>query len=117
MAEFYTITVEKSEAVFSPRAEAVPEFAKFAHFSPDHAPADLSLVCRMGSPDILHCLIFRYDNKPGGIFALHEQDELLFVGVAETNLAYAAAKGLFGELTSNARLGVDIFESPEAEDD
>lgn len=117
MAELYTLNVEGQGLSFSKRAEEIPNFVAAPAFDPSKAPKGLSLVCRMGAVDLAHCVIFRYEGKPGGIFAMHEQGELLFAAVAETNLAYALAKGLFGEITTNARLGVDIYEAAEDEND
>lgn len=117
MVEIYTIKVEKSEIAFFPRPDGIPDFVASSVFDPVSAPKGLSVVCRMGAPDLVHCVIFRHAGKVGGIFALHEQNELLFVAFAETNLAYTLAKGFFGELTANVRYGVDIFESMEGDDD
>lgn len=116
MAEQYTIGVAGSGIKFEPLAKPLPEIATSADFDPAKAPRELSLVCRMGATDLLHCLIFRWENKSGGIFAIHEQGRVLFAAVAETELAYTLAKGFFGELVASARFGVDVFEA-EMEDD
>lgn len=117
MPEIYKITIEAAGIAFSPCQQEIPAYALKPAFDPAAAPAGLGLVCRMGAPELAHCMVFRQNGKPGGIFALHEQDELLFVALAENNLAYALAKSFFGELVSNVRVGVDIFDSSEDSDD
>ena len=117
MSEIYTITVAESRIAFTPRKEQLPEYVFAPSFDPAQAHANVSLVCRMGSPSLAHCVIFRKTGEPGGIFAMHDGEGFLFAAVAETNLAYALAKGFFGELTTNARAGVDIFEDTDNGDD
>lgn len=117
MAELYTINIMGSGIGFESRSGETPEYAKASRFDPQKAPKDIALVCRMGSPDLAHCVIFRQEGKPGGVFAMHEQDQLLFVAIAESELAYALAKGFFGNLAASARYGVDIFEATDGEDD
>lgn len=117
MAEFYTMELNGTGLVFAKRQGEIPDFVSSPSFDPQNASKGLSLVCRMGAPDLAHCVIFRYEGRPGGIFAMHEQEELLFVAVAESNLVYAIAKGFFGDLTASARYGVDIFEAVDDEDD
>ena len=48
---------------------------------------------------------------------MHDSGEIMFVAVAKTNLAYAIAKGFFGELIANSRSGLEIFEQMGDEDD
>lgn len=117
MAELYTITIAGTGMGFTKREGEIPDFARSSTFDLASAPKGLALVCRMGATDLLHCMIFRYAGKDGGVFVLHEQGELLFAAVAESNLAYALAKGYFGELVANTRFGVDIFEAAEEEND
>lgn len=111
MQEMYTISVETGRIAFAPRDGKIPEYISSGSFNPADAPKGLSIVCRMGAPDLAHCIIFRHEDRSGGIFAMHEQGTLLFVAIAESNLAYSMAKSFFGELTANARYGVDIYES------
>lgn len=113
MPEFYTIDLEGGKPVFTERKLPPPDYATAQTFDPKSIPANVSIVLRMGSPDVMHCVIFRRTDKPGGIFALHDEDGFLFAAEAESNLAYAIAKGYFGELTANARDGVDIYENLE----
>lgn len=117
MPEFYTITTDKQFISFTARPGDAPEYALSPTFDPKTAPAGLAVVCRMGAPDVAHCVIFRFDDKPGGVFAMHDSDGFLFAAVAETNLAYALAKGFFGRLTATARYGVDVFEHLEDDND
>lgn len=117
MLEKYEIAVDGGAIAFAKTDAEIPAYALSPAFEPAKAPANVSLVCRMGSPDLAHCVIFREDGKPGGIFALHEQNGLLFAAIAKSNLAYALAKGHFGALVANARYGVDIFEHMGDEDD
>lgn len=116
MAEQYTIGVAGSGITFEPLADPLPEIATSTAFDPAKAPKDLAIACRMGAPDLLHCVIFRWEGKAGGIFSVHEQGKALFAAVAKTELAYTLAKGFFGELVASARFGVDIFEA-DLEDD
>lgn len=115
MAENYSISVSGSEISFSESADKIPDFVASSVFDPQKMPKDVAIVCRMGQPDLAHCIIYRYAHKAGGIFAMHEQGELLYAAVAHTNLAYSLAKGFFGNLTAATRYGVDIFEA--ADDD
>lgn len=116
MPEFYEITVEDSSIAFGLSQGQIPAFALQRQFEPGSAPAGVSVICRMGAADQFHCVIFRRDDQPGGIFALHEQGKILFVAVAKSDLAYALAKGYFGSLVANARYGVDIYESEDSDD-
>lgn len=116
MAENYSIGVAGSGITFEPLDKPLPEVATSTAFDPAKAPKDLAVVCRMGAPDLLHCVIFRWEGRAGGIFALHEQGKVLFAAIAETELAYTLAKGFFGELVASTRFGVDIFEADMADD-
>lgn len=112
MPEYYTLTPDGCRLTFTKRNEEVPPFALSAVFEPQKAPKNLTVVCRMGSQDAMHCIIFRTDDKPGGLFALHDSAGFLFAAQAESELAYALAKGFFGSLAERAHTGIDIFENP-----
>lgn len=110
MPEIYRITVNGSAIAFEPDDRKLPDFVFASVFNPQGSHEGIDLVTRMGSPDVAHCVIFRFLDKPGGIFAMHDNDGFMFAAVAESGLAYCLAKGFFGELAANARAGVDIFE-------
>lgn len=114
--EIYEMTVDGSGLAFGKSDEALPDFVFSPVFNPAAKSAGLDLVTRMGSPDLAHCVIFRFQDKPGGVFAMHDGGGVLFAAIAKSNLAYALAKGLFGELVANARAGVDIFEDGDDQD-
>ncbi len=116
MPEFYTISPDGKGISFSKREGAIPEYALYPAFDPKKAPKNLSVVCRMGSQDAMHCIIYRTDDTPGGVFALHDVAGFLFAAVAESELAYALAKGFFGALAEHAHIGIDIFENPGDQD-
>ena len=80
-------------------------------------PAPLAVVHRMGDPALLQCAVLRQENAPGGVFRLEDANGPLLAAIAETNLAFALGMGFFGELTANARYGVDVFENMEEPDD
>lgn len=86
-------------------------------FTPDLPDKKLDFACRMGDPDLIHCIGYRNSGAPGGVFCVHDKNGLLFAAVAENNLAFAMAEGFFGEMTANARYGVDVFENMEEPDD
>lgn len=114
MAETYFIKLVNGTLEFIPNAK-IPEWALERRFNPDAVDNDTKLVCRMGDPDLIHCIIFQ--NKAGGIFAIHGKDNLLFAAMTDNNLTFAIAQGYFGEITANARYGVDVFENMELPDD
>ncbi|MBD5642283.1 MAG: hypothetical protein HDQ91_07705 [Desulfovibrio sp.] len=117
MPEIYEIEISGSAPVFRSAEIRLPDYVFSARFDPTSAPGNVSVVCRMGAPDECHCVIFRMEKEAGGIFALHDSGEIMFVAVAKTNLAYAIAKGFFGELIANSRSGLEIFEQMGDEDD
>lgn len=114
MAECYTISIKNGRPEFTEGAE-IPEWALSREFKPGSVPAGVRLVCRMGDPDLMHCAVYRL--AQGGIFSVHGRNNLLFAAIAPTNLAFGIAQGYFGELTANARYGVDVFENMEVPDD
>lgn len=114
MSESYII--EFADGV--PRFKAggnVPEWAMKVGLASGAIPAGTTIACRMGDPDLLHCAVFYQGN--GGFFCVYGKDGLLFVAQAMTNLDFALAQGFFGEMTANARYGVDVFENMEIPDD
>ena len=80
-------------------------------------PAQLAVVHRLGDPALLQCAVLRRENAPGGVFRLEDETGPLFAAIAENNLTFALGMGFFGELTANARYGVDVFENMEEPDD
>lgn len=113
MSEIYAIHVDGTQLRFEPRRDGA---LKDAPARASH-PAGYEAVSRMGDPALLHCAVFRRSDGHGGLFALHDQDGLLFVAVAESNLAYALAQGFFGKMVSEARYGADIFENMDDADE
>lgn len=103
--ELYTLEVADSHLRFVPlKADS-------------SLPSPLAVVHRMGDPALLQCAVLRREDAPGGLFRLEDANGLLFTAIAENNLAFALAMGFFGELTANARYGVDVFENLEEFDD
>ena len=91
---------------------------RFRPLSPDTAlPSPLAVIHRMGDPALLQCAVLRRENAPGGVFRLEDESGPLLAAIAENNLAFALGMGFFGELTANARYGVDVFENMEEPDD
>lgn len=117
MPEVYKIEMVDASIGFTPADMVLPDAVFATAFRPDAAPAGLAVCCRMGDPDLVHCVVWREDGKPGGIFAFHDKNGLLFVAVARSALEYATALGHFGSLAANARYGVDVFENLEEPDD
>lgn len=117
MAEIYIITRDGNRISFSPAKESLPASVLSSKFIPPAENTGLRIICRMGDPDLVQCAVFRQNGEDGGIFALHGKDGLMFAAIARDNLAYVLALGFFGELTANARYGVDVFENMELPDD
>ena len=89
MSELYTVTAEEGRLRFLPRTDAALEQAVL-----DESPLPgCGFVSRLGDPGLLHCVVFRHERKPGGVFVVEDDNGLLFAAVAETNLAYAVALG------------------------
>lgn len=80
-------------------------------------PGPLAIVQRMGDPDLLECVVLRREASPGGVFRLENANGPLLAAIAADNLAFALGLGFFGELTANARYGVDVFENMEEPND
>lgn len=117
MAEIYTIHLRNDSLEFIPREGKLPDVVLSPQFNPKADDAGIEVICRMGDPDLANCVVYKNKDNSGGIFSLYDRDGLLFVAVAENNLIYAIAQGYFGQLTANARYGVDIFEEMEVPDD
>ena len=98
--------------------EAAEDRLRFVAQPADTAlPAALAVVHRMGDPALLQCAVLRRENAPGGVFRLEDESGPLLAAIAENNLTFALGMGFFGELTANARYGVDVFENMEEPDD
>lgn len=117
MAEIYKLSNKGARLLFEPGGLDLPPITLERTFKPGAEAGDAYPVCRMGDPDLAHCVVFKRKNAPGGIFSLHDRDGLLFAAYAENNLVFALAMGFFGELTANARYGADVYETMEEPDD
>lgn len=116
MSEIYNLVVDKDSLVF---LKASPDQEKLvsSYQKSSGNGKGAGHICRMGDPDILNCLVLKKDNEPGGIFIMHDKNGILYSALAETALAYSLGLGFFGQLTANARYGVDVFENLEIEND
>lgn len=113
MSELYTVTAEEGRLRFLPRTDAALEQAVL-----DESPLPgCEFVSRLGDPGLLHCVVFRHEQKPGGVFVVEDDNGLLFAAVAETNLANAMALGRLGKMISYARYSADIFAENMLDDD
>lgn len=117
MTEIYSLMLDGGNLVFNPSQEKIPQCALDDKFSEEVLKTGLGVFCRMGDPDLVHCVVYRWQKKPGGIFIAHDGGGLLFAALAENNLVFAVACGYFGELTANTRYGADIFEEMHEPDD
>lgn len=117
MPEIYTLQFDQGRIMFTPFTEEVPQSVLESKFNPDSADKGLNVVCRMGDPDLVQCIVYKKQDLPGGYFSLHDKNGLLFAAISQTNLIFALACGFFGEMVANARYGVDIFENMEEPDD
>lgn len=117
MEELYELRLLNGDLTFANGAERAPAWALNAKFDPAKAEPGVCLECRMGDPALLHCAVFRKNGQPGGIFSVFCGKDPLFAAHAPTNLAFAAAMGHFGELVTNARYGVDVYENMELPDE
>lgn len=117
MPEIYNLKMEQGKLSFEASAEQAPQWQLLPTFQPQAPEKDLHLVCRMGDPDLMQCIVYKRDAKAGGIFAMHGKNGVLFIAYAEIDLVFAMAMGYFGELTANARYGVDVFENLEEPND
>lgn len=112
MNEFYTIAVEGAALHFAPR-----EDQKLDKLLTDGKDLEgYEFFSRLGGPELMHCAVFRKNGKPGGFFTVYDKTAVLFVAVAETNLAFGLGLGYFGRLVSYARYGADIFENTDTFD-
>lgn len=114
MPEIYTLAlVDNRRPAFLPREDAPLLRALNAGELPDgYAP-----VARLGDPDLLHCVVCRRADGPGGCFLLEDGSGPLMAVVAESNLAYTLGLGRFGRLVSDARYAADIFENGGDDDE
>lgn len=117
MPETYTIKFAGGRPEFTPTNLNLPDTILASSFNPGSLPADYAIACRMGDPDLLQCIVWQHADQNGGIFVLHDKNGALLAAKATSALDYAAALGYFGELTANARYGVDVFENMEEPDD
>ncbi|MBD5539478.1 MAG: hypothetical protein HDQ94_05735 [Desulfovibrio sp.] len=103
--EIYTLEADGGRLRFTPLAQDAA------------LPSPLAVVHRMGDPALLQCAVLRQENAAGGVFRLEDAAGPLLAAVAPDNLTFALGMGFFGELTANARYGVDVFENMEEPDD
>ena len=96
---------EEGRLRFLPRTDAALEQAVL-----DESPLPgCEFVSRLGDPGLLHCVVFRHEQKPGGVFVVEDDNGLLF--------AYAMALGRLGKMISYARYSADIFAENMLDDD
>ena len=76
MSELYTVTAEEGRLRFLPRTAAALEQAVL-----DESPLPgCGFVSRLGDPGLLHCVVFRHERKPGGVFVVETLSVILQVG-------------------------------------
>ena len=86
-------------------------------YLPGQPPKGYTHINVIGDPGLLHCAVFRKDGGAGGFFALHDTEGVLFMAVAESNLAYGMGLAHMGRMVTYARYGADIFEELGEGDD
>jgi hypothetical protein len=106
MQECYTIEIEGAGLRFAPRKGGSGDVA----YLPGQPPKGYVLINLIGDPALMHCAIFRKEGGAGGFFAMHDTEGVLFVAVAESNLAYGMGLAHMGRMVTYARYGADIFE-------
>ena len=111
MYERYTVEVEGAGVRFASRE------GKELAYLPGQPPKGYTLINVIGDPGLLHCAVFRKDGGAGGFFALHDTEGVLFMAVAESNLAYGMGLAHMGRMVTYARYGADIFEELGEGDD
>lgn len=105
LPELYTLEADGGRLSFKPLAQGAA------------LPSPLAVVHRMGDPALIQCAVLRRESAPGGVFRLEDANGPLLAAIAQDNLTFALGMGFFGELTANARYGVDVFENMEEPDD
>ena len=65
----------------------------------------------------MYCVAFRKEEGHGGLFAMYDENGLLFVAVAASNLAYSLGLAEMGRMVTYARYGADIFDALDENDD
>lgn len=113
--EQYRIEIENGLMRYVVIEEALPSGILEIPYLPKDS--DLSIVCRLGDPDLLNCSVFRSAKGSGGLFVMREGENPLFVAKAASNLAYSLAMGHFGKLVADARYACDIFLNLEDPDE
>ncbi|WP_165175106.1 hypothetical protein [Desulfovibrio sp. ZJ369] len=109
MNEFYTIVAEGADLHFVPREDQKLENL----LTRGEDLEGYEFFSRLGDPDLMHCAVFRKSGRAGGFFTVYDKTTVLFVAVAETNLAFGLGLGYFGRLVSYARYGADVFENTD----
>jgi hypothetical protein len=112
MSELYTLTFGATGIQFAPRTDPALE----AVLQEDALPG-YYVHASMGDENLLVCLAMRKDEGAGGIFVLEDTDSVLYVAVAESNLAYAEGLNHFAEIVAQTRYAVDIFDEVDEEDE
>ena len=111
MSEVYSVVVDGSQVRFEPRTvegyESIEALEKNGH----------AVVNVMGDPNLLFCSVYKKNEGTGGCFAVLDSESLLFIAVAESNLAYAMAQGVMGQMVSHTRYGADIFDELGEDDE
>ena len=113
MQEYYDLFVEGTKLNFGPRKNGAAGFESALPEPPaNHVAAGI-----LGDPELMYCVAFRKEDGPGGVFAMYDEDSLLFLAVAESNLAYSLGLAQMGRMVTYARYGADIFEALDENDD
>lgn len=113
MQEFYDLKIEGTKLHFIPR----PGGAEGFEFALPEPPENHSAAGILGDPELMYCVAFRREDGPGGIFAMYDENGLLFIAVAGSNLAYSLGLAQMGRMVTYARYGADIFDALDEGDD
>ncbi len=113
MQEFYDLKIEGTKLHFIPRDDG-PEGFEFALPEP---PVNHTAAGILGDPELMYCVAFRKEEGHGGLFAMYDENGLLFVAVAASNLAYSLGLAEMGRTVTYARYGADIFDALDENDD
>lgn len=117
MSEIYGLAITQGRPTLTPLAADLPPALNGGRFNPETSSGGYAITCRMGDPDLLECIVWRRQGETGAVFALRDKNDAICFAIAKSGLEYAAGLSLFGEMTANARYGVDIFENMEEPDD
>ena len=108
MTELYTAIYGPEGLRFSPREDR----ALLTALDEDAVPG-YAVQAALGDEELLHCLVLRREEGPGGLFILEDDMDTLLAVVAESNLAYAESLNHFAEMVAQARYAADMYESKD----